>query len=50
MAEKCHISTREAVAEVIPLMKVIYQDDPSMAEGISGWLELEDKEAEWLKS
>ena len=50
VAEKCHVSTREAVAEVIPLMKVIYQDDPSMAEGISRWLDLEDKEAEWLSS
>jgi len=50
VAEKCHVSTREAVAEVIPLMKVIYQDDPSMAKEITGWLELEDKEAEWLRS
>ena len=49
LAEKCHVSTKEAVAEVIPLLKVIYKDDPSMSEGISSWLELDEKEAEWLR-
>ena len=41
IAERCHISTRKVVAEVIPLLKVIYEEDPSMAEGISRWLDLE---------
>ena len=50
IAERCHISTREVVAEVIPLLKVIYEEDPSMAEGISRWLDLEDKEIEWMRS
>jgi DNA polymerase III delta prime subunit len=49
LAEKCHVSTKEAVTEVIPLLKVIYEDDPSMSEGISSWLELDEKEAEWLR-
>jgi len=50
IAERCHISTREVVAEVIPLLKVIYEEDPSMAEGISRWLDLEDKEVKWMRS
>jgi len=50
MGERCHISTREVVAEVIPLLKVIYVEDVSMAKGISRWLKLEDKEVEWLRS
>ena len=50
IAERCHISTREVVAEVIPLLKVIYEEDPSMAEGISRWLDLEDKEVEWMRN
>jgi replication factor C large subunit len=50
IAERCHISTREVVAEVIPLLKVIYDEDPSMAEGISRWLDLEDKEVEWMRN
>lgn len=50
VAAKCHVSSREAVAQVIPLMKVIYQDDPDMAEEISAWLELDEKEVKWLGS
>ncbi len=50
VAERCHISTKEAVAEVIPLMKVIFKEDASMAMEISRWLELDDKETNWLKS
>ena len=50
IAERCHISTREVVAEVIPLLKVIYEEDLSMAEGISRWLDLEDKEVKWMRS
>ena len=49
VADKCHISTKEAVADVIPLLKVIFKDSPPVAEGISQWLDLEDKEVEWLK-
>ncbi len=48
VARRCHISTREAVAKVIPLMKVIYRGDTHMAEGLTSWLELDDKEAKWL--
>jgi len=48
VAKKCHISSKEAVGEVIPLMRVIFEGDDRMAKEISGWLELEDKEAEWL--
>jgi len=49
VAERCHISSQEAVREVIPLLKVIFQGDEGMAEEIAGWLELEEKEAEWLR-
>ena len=49
LADKCHISTKEAVAEVIPLVKVIFEENEAMARDISSWLGLEDKEADWLK-
>jgi len=49
VAKKCHISSREAVGEVIPLLRVIFQGDENMANEIAGWLELEE-EAEWLRS
>ncbi len=50
LAEKCHIGSKEAVADVIPLLKIIYKDDAAMAQGISKWLGLDEKESEWLKS
>lgn len=50
VAKMCHISTREAVREVIPLLKVIYKNDPAMAEEMTFWLDLDEKEAGWLKS
>ena len=50
IAAKCHISTQEAISDVVPLLKVIYEDSPSMSDEISGWLELEDSEIKFLKS
>lgn len=50
VAEKCHISSQEAVGEVIPLLRIIFQSDERMADDIAGWLNLEEKEAEWLRS
>ena len=49
VAGKCHISTKEAVAEVIPLVKVIFEENAPIAQEITEWLELEDKEADWLR-
>jgi len=48
LAEKCHISSQEAITEVIPLLRLIYQGDQEMAEEINGWLKLDDKEAAYL--
>ena len=50
VAERCHISSKEAVAEVIPLVKVMVDGDPGMADEITGWLELDDKQSKWLKN
>ncbi len=50
MAERCHISSKEAVAEVIPLVKVMVDGDPVMADEITGWLDLDGKQSKWLKN
>lgn len=50
VASKCHISSQEAVKEVIPLLRIIFQSDEKMTSEITDWLELEENEAEWLKS
>jgi len=47
-ASKMHLSTSRAVRDVIPILRVIFQSDREMAEGIAKWLELSRDEAEWL--
>ena len=48
VALKCHVSTKEAVSEVIPLLRLMYWDK-STAEVTTNWLELEEDEVDWLK-
>jgi replication factor C large subunit len=47
VALKCHVSSNEAVSEVIPLLRLIYRDK-TMAEATTSWLELEEDEVDWL--
>ncbi len=47
VALKCHVSSNEAVSEVIPLLRLIYKDK-AMAEATTAWLELEEDEVDWL--
>jgi len=47
VAAKCHISSKEAVSEVIPLLRLMYKNKVN-AEATTAWLELEEDEAEWL--
>jgi hypothetical protein len=47
VAAKCHISSKEAVSEVIPLLRLMYKNKAN-AEATTAWLELEEDEAEWL--
>jgi hypothetical protein len=48
VALKCHISSKEAVSEVIPLLRLMYRDKAT-AELTTVWLELEEDEVDWLK-
>jgi replication factor C large subunit len=48
VALKCHISSKEAVSEVIPLLRLMYKDKAT-AELMTAWLELEEDEVNWLK-
>ena len=50
VAETCHVSTREAISEVIPLLKVMYKEDSEMAQDLSDWFKLDEKESGWLSS
>jgi hypothetical protein len=48
LALRTHTSTQEAVTETLPLMRIIYKASQETADVIDGWLELEDKEREYL--
>jgi len=49
VAHKCHVSSNDAVSEIIPLLRLIYRDK-AMAETTTTWLELEEDEVDWLRS
>ena len=42
IGRKCHISSSRAIKEVLPYIRVIFQTNPKMAEGIAKWLNLSD--------
>ena len=48
VALKCHISSKEAISEVIPLLRLMYRNKET-AEATTAWLELEEDEVDWLK-
>ena len=48
VALKSHISAKEAVSEVIPLIRLMYRDKV-MGEATTAWLELDEDEADWLR-
>jgi hypothetical protein len=45
-----HTSTQEAVTETLPLRRIIYRSRQGAADEIDAWLELEDKEREFMGS
>ena len=48
VARRCHISSKEAVSEVIPLLRLILRNN-SMAEATIAWLDLDEDEVDWLR-
>ncbi len=48
VALKCHVSSKEAISEVIPLLRLMYRNKES-AEETTAWLDLEEDEVDWLK-
>lgn len=48
LAVKTHTSTQEAITETLPLLRIIYNSGQGNTEEIDAWLDLEDKEQEYL--
>lgn len=47
-ASKLHLSISRAIKEVIPILKIIFQNDSKMREEIAAWMDLEGGEIQWL--
>jgi replication factor C large subunit len=43
IGRKCHLSSSRAMREVLPYLRVIFQNNPKMAKGIARWLDLTDE-------
>jgi replication factor C large subunit len=46
--KKCHISSVRAVKEILPYLKVIFDNNAEMASGLAKWLDLEEEMIEYL--
>jgi len=45
---KCHISAVRAVKEVLPYLRIIFENNPEMAAGIARWLDLDETMMNYL--
>ena len=45
---RCHISSVQAVKEVIPYLRIIFENNPEMAAGIAKWLDLDEDMINYL--
>jgi len=41
IGRKCHVSAKKAIVEILPYIKIIFENDREMAEKISRWLNLD---------
>jgi len=46
--KKCHVSSVRAVKEIIPYLKVIFENNAEMASGLAKWLDLDEEMVEYL--
>jgi replication factor C large subunit len=46
--KRCHISATRSSKEVMPYLKIIFENNPEMAVGLSNWLDLDEDMIEYL--
>jgi len=47
--KRCHISSVRAIREVIPYLKIIFENDPKMSAGLAKWLDLDEEMTKYLQ-
>lgn len=50
IGRKCHVSSKKAIVEILPYIKIIFENDREMAEKISRWLNLDDSMRKYIIS
>ena len=50
IGRRCHISSSRAAKEVIPYLRVIFENNAEMRAGLSRWLDLDEDMVEYLSS
>jgi len=48
IGRRCHLSSKRAVAEVLPYLRVIFENDAETAAGLARWLDLDEDMVEYL--
>ena len=46
--KKCHVSSRAAVKEILPYMRIIFENNKEMAEGLTKWFDLDETMVAYL--
>jgi hypothetical protein len=46
--KKCHISAKTAVKEILPYLRIIFENNREMAEGLAEWLDLDTEMTEYF--
>ena len=46
--KKCHVSSTVAAKEILPYIRIIFENNPEMRAGIAKWLDLDDAMVEYL--
>ena len=46
--KRCHISATRSAKEAMPYLKIIFENNPEMAAGLSNWLDLDEDMIEYL--
>jgi replication factor C large subunit len=46
--KRCHISASRSAKEVMPYLKIIFENNPDIAAGLSSWLDLDEDMIEYL--
>jgi len=50
IGRRCHISANRAARDVIPFLRVIFQNDPKMRDGLARWFGLDEEMVNFLSS